>query len=108
MVRSKDKYTVSVDFPIEWKERIAALAQHETTSVNGAINRAVMEAMLAFEGEETTRVRVQRIDANIEELKEMVKLSNAVGFAGLNALDVTVNIADKDWSRIERLAGARG
>jgi predicted DNA-binding protein len=102
MVRSKDKYTVSVDFPIEWKERIAALAKHEGTTINGVVNRAVMESMLAYEGDQTTRVRVRQIQADVTELKEMVKLSNAVAFTGLNAIELLHTVSDKDKAWVER------
>jgi G:T-mismatch repair DNA endonuclease (very short patch repair protein) len=105
-VTDKD-FTTTIRFPADWEERIRAWADHHGT-VNAAVNRAVMEAVLAFEGEETTRVRVQRIDANVEELNRKFELLQSMGWAQLNALELTVKVSDSDWARIERLVQARG
>ena len=102
MVRSKDKYSVSIDFPLDWEERIKAWAVHHG-SVNQAINKAILEALLAWEGEETTRVRVARIDATVTELAQKFELLQSMGWAQLNALELTVSVSEKDWERVESL-----
>jgi predicted DNA-binding protein len=101
VTRREPTYDTMIRFPAEWEQRIRAWSEHHG-SVNAAVNKAVMEAVLAFEGEDTTRVRVRQIQADVTELKEMVKLSNAVAFTGLNAIELLHTVSDKDKAWVEQ------
>jgi hypothetical protein len=106
MVREK-QYAVLVNFPPDLEERIRAWAKHQGNSVNSAVVSAVREAVLAYEGEDTTRTRVQRMDTMLTELNDKFDLLQAMGWAQLNALELTVRVSDADWDRVERLLERR-
>ena len=120
MVGRKDKYSVSVDFPPELEDRIKAWSK-SYGSVNGAINAAVREDLLASEREETTRTRVKRMEptvqhtaeevaelkAMIKELREILRYLEAMGRATLETVDVNFHMDDAQFDRLASIFEGR-
>lgn len=112
MPRGKDTVTVSVNMPRDLAQRLQAMADYQDNSVSMAAANAIREAVQAWEGDETTRVRVQRLDeanipdqlaqirTDIAEIRKCQGLNTAIAFEGLNTLKLIVEISepDKRWA----------
>lgn len=68
MPRTKDTYSPSTNLPADMEPRVKALAEHRGQSVSGTIADAVRDAVLQFEGDDTNRQKMKRIEHKIDML----------------------------------------
>lgn len=88
MPRAKDTYSTSVNMPRELEPRVKALADHRSESVSATIAAAVRDAVLVYEGEDTNRERMKRLERKIDMLMLLAWRGVAGGKVVITAEDV--------------------
>lgn len=68
MPRAQDTYSPSTNLPSDMRPRLEELAKHRGQSVSAAIADAVRDAVLAYEGDDTNRQKMKRIEHKIDIL----------------------------------------
>lgn len=66
MPRTKDTYSVQTNLPRDLEPRVKALADHRSESISATIAAAVRDAVLVYEGEDTNRERMKRIEHKLD------------------------------------------
>ena len=66
MPRKQDTYSPSTNLPADMEPRVKALAEHRGQSVSGTIADAVRDAVLQFEGDDTNRQKMKRIERKLD------------------------------------------
>lgn len=88
MPRTRDTYSPSTNLPADMEPRVKALAEHRGQSVSGTIADAVRDAVLQFEGDDTNRQKMKRIEHKIDMLLLLAWRGVADGKVEITADDV--------------------
>ena len=95
MPRGKNTISVQAYLPAEWGSRLDALIAERGQSESSVVGDAVRDFILAYEGQDTNRSKLKRIEAQMAHIEQKINLALYVAwFAASQGGEVEI-VADQ-------------